>query len=153
MIRVADWPALKVAQALAIAGGVAAIILLIGLFSTRAQLADARGDLRSEIAGRKADLARAAADAAKQEARWAAASTDGAQRYADRIKARQPIILRSTDIVRTYAQTPAGRVNCLSPERVLGIDALDADLANAAGDPGRGDSTLHPDPAASPTGR
>jgi len=43
--------------------------------------------------------------------------------FADKITALQPVIVRSTDTVTKYAQTPAGAVECLSADRVHGIDA------------------------------
>lgn len=43
--------------------------------------------------------------------------------FADKMTALQPVIVRSTDTVTKYAQTPAGAVECLSADRVHGIDA------------------------------
>lgn len=42
--------------------------------------------------------------------------------YADRLAGIQPIVLRSKETVTRYAETPAGRVMCLAPERLLGIE-------------------------------
>lgn len=64
--------------------------------------------------------------------------------FADRLAEREPIILRSTDTVRSYAQTDAGRAACLPADHVRGLDALAAELF--AGDPagaGGGDQALH----------
>ena len=98
--------------------------------------------------GAKAEQLRTAA-----EARFAVQQTTALTTFADRLANREPIILRSTDTVRTYAQTAAGRAACLPADRVRGIDALDAELF--AGDPpsaGRGEEALHGD-ADAPHGR
>ncbi|WOF43757.1 hypothetical protein KNJ79_01985 [Sphingopyxis indica] len=49
--------------------------------------------------------------------------TQAVNSYADRIAAIEPVIVRSTDTVTKYAQTSAGSAECLSADRVLGIDA------------------------------
>lgn len=43
--------------------------------------------------------------------------------FADKLLAMKPVIVRATDTVTRYAQTPAGAALCLSADRVLGIDA------------------------------
>lgn len=45
-----------------------------------------------------------------------------------RTEARKPIILHNTEIVHDFAATPAGAANCLSAERVFGIEATAAQL-------------------------
>ena len=45
-----------------------------------------------------------------------------AENYAKRIERFEPIIVRSTETVTRFAQTPAGRVLCLDSERVRGIE-------------------------------
>jgi hypothetical protein len=44
------------------------------------------------------------------------------QTFADNQQRQDPIILRSTEKVIQYAQTDAGRVNCLASDRVQGIN-------------------------------
>lgn len=90
--------------------------------------------------------ARYAAGELAERDRWRVAQGDAAERVAnqrledarrtgialasqaERLASRQPIIVRSTNIVREYAQTAAGAVLCLPAERVHGIDALDREL-------------------------
>jgi len=102
--------------------------LAVALMVTRSTLAGARADLALLRAERKVDVAIADRDKARTEARWAGIQITAAERYADRLATREPIIVRSTDTVREYAKTAAGAMRCLSPERVLGIDQLDAEL-------------------------
>jgi len=66
--------------------------------------------------------------------------------YTDQVGSLAASALKSQIIVRDYAQTAAGRVQCLSADRVLGIDADAAGLgfftpAAAIGS----DATLHAD--------
>ena len=63
-----------------------------------------------------------------EQARVASASDT----YAARTPALQSIIVRSTDTVRTYAKTSAGRASCLGADRVRGFDELDACIAAGA---------------------
>ncbi|MBY8826132.1 hypothetical protein [Sphingomonas colocasiae] len=80
--------------------------------------------------------------------------TASAVRYAERLAAIDPIILRSTERVIQYAQTPAGRAACLAADRVRGIEADAAALfpAYPAGADRRGDA-VRPDTAAGAAGR
>lgn len=129
------WPAIPVA------------ILGVALLMTRATLADRTATLKAERDAWSAEIDRAKKQRAIDEARWAQASASAAQTYADRLAAREPIILRSTDTVREYAQTNAGRARCLGADRVRGIDALDAALFPAApGAPRSGDAGVPADP-------
>jgi hypothetical protein len=66
--------------------------------------------------------------------------------YADQVGALAASALKSQMTVRDYAQTAAGRVQCLSADRVLGIDADAAGLGffTPSTAPGR-DGTLHAD--------
>lgn len=52
--------------------------------------------------------------------------------YAERLANRAPLILHSKDTVREYAQTEAGRVRCLGPDRVRGIEDYDRALGDTA---------------------
>lgn len=61
--------------------------------------------------------------------------------YADKITAMKPIIVRSTDTVTRYAQTVAGAAQCLSSDRVLGIDADAAALGLRPPSPAGGGET------------
>lgn len=84
----------------------------------------------------------------EQQRQFTAAYAGLAQRTAD----REPIILRSTNTVREYAQTQAGAALCLGAERVLGIDALDRELFGESAAPPAGGSAeaLHTDAGAAP---
>ena len=110
------WPAIPI------------VILGAALLATRATLADRTATLKAERNAWSAEIDRATKQRAIDEARWAQASASAALTYADRLAAREPIILRSTNTVREYAQTDAGRARCLGADRVRGIDALDAAL-------------------------
>lgn len=67
--------------------------------------------------------------------------------YAQRVAALEPIIIRSTDTVTRYAQTPAGAAPCLAADRVSGIDADAAALGlQPAIAPESGERTLPADP-------
>ena len=105
-------------------------ILLLGaaLLLTRAQLADTRRTLTNERAAWSAEVDRADRARAEQERGFAQQLATATSTYADRLAAREPIILHSTNTVREYAQTAAGRVMCRDAERVRAIDALDAAL-------------------------
>lgn len=70
---------------------------------------------------------------------------DATAAFADRIMAMRPVIVRSTDTVTKYAQTPAGAALCLSADRVLGIDADAAALGLYS--PGAAEGADRPVPA------
>jgi len=128
--------------------------LLAGLLITRATLADRTATLKVERAAWTAEIAKAEQLRSDAEKRFAVQQTMALTTFADRLANREPIILRSTDTVRTYAQTAAGRAACLPADRVRGIDALDAELF--AGDPAsasRGEEALHGDADAPTVGR
>lgn len=110
------------------------------LADTRLTLANERGAWTSAL--KDADAARL-----KTEARFTTQLAQAAATYGDRMAAREPIIIRSTNTVREYAQTDAGRAVCLGTDRVRGLDALDASLfaANPAG-ASWSDNTLPTDP-------
>jgi len=84
---------------------------------------------------------------------YAIAGAAATQTYADRLAARAPLIIKSTDTVREYAQTDAGRVPCRGPDRVRAIDDLDAAIAADPGAAGGRAGGMHSDPAAPPAGR
>lgn len=116
--------------------------LLVALHFTRATLADRTATLKAE---------QLRSDAEK---RFAVQQSTALTTFADRLADREPIILRSTDTVRTYAQTTAGRAACLPADRVRGIDALDAELfANDPVSAGRGEEALYGDADAPAAGR
>lgn len=54
--------------------------------------------------------------------------TDATTRYVTTQERLQPIIIRSFEEGRDYAQTPAGAVQCLGPDRVRGIEESAAAL-------------------------
>ena len=128
--------------------------LLVALHFTRATLADRTATLNNERAAMSAEIAKSEQLRSDAEKRFAVQQTTALTTFADRLANREPIILRSTDTVRTYAQTAAGRAACLPADRVRGIDALDAELF--AGDPpsaGRGEEALHGNADAPAAGR
>ena len=128
--------------------------LLIALHFTRETLADRTATLKSERAAWTAEIAKAEQLRAAAEKRFAVQQSTALTTFADRLANREPIILRSTDTVRTYAQTDAGRAACLPADRVRGIDALDAELfaSDPASARGSGE-TLHGDAGAPAGGR
>ncbi len=124
------------------------------LLITRAQRDGARQSLKTEQAGRKADHDRAERQRADQERGFALAIVDAVERQAARSTAREPIIIHSTNTVREYAQTDAGRARCLGADRVRGLDTYLSALAGADPAPagGRAEAVrTGTDPA--PTGR
>lgn len=127
--------------------------LAAGWWWTDRQLADVRLTLARERQVWTQD--RAEAEQAKLKAERDAADrvAAAAMSYADRLANRAPIILESTNTVREYAQTDAGRVRCRAADRVQAIDLLDARLAEAAAAPGRRDRALPADAAAPASGR
>jgi len=128
--------------------------LLAGLLLTRETLADRTATLKAERAAWSTEIAKAEQLRTAAETRFAVQQTTALTTFADRLANREPIILRSTDTVRTYAQTAAGRAACLPADRVRGIDALDAELF--ASDPpsaSRGEEALHGDADAPAAGR
>lgn len=129
------------------------VALAAGWWWTDRQLADVRLTLANERAVRTQDLA----DAEKAKLK---AERDGAERlatatatYADRLANRAPIILESTNTVREYAQTDAGRVRCRAADRVRSIDLLDARLAAPATAASSRDRALPADATAPAGGR
>jgi hypothetical protein len=128
--------------------------LLAGLLITRETLADRTATLKAERAAWGAEIAKAEQLRSDAEKRFAVQQTTALTTFADRLANREPIILRSTDTVRTYAQTAAGRAACLPADRVLGIDALDAELfASDSASAIRGREALHRDADAPAAGR
>ncbi|MEE8612112.1 MAG: hypothetical protein V3V60_13640 [Sphingomonas aquatilis] len=129
------WPAIPI------------VILGAALLATRATLADRTATLKAERSAWSVEIDRATEQRAIDEARWAQASASAALTYADRLATREPIILRSTNTVREYAQTDAGRIRCLGADRVRGIDALDAALSPTVPGAARsGDAGVSADP-------
>lgn len=136
------WPAIPV-----IVAGALALLF-------RAQRDDVRQTLSNERAAWTASLERADRARADQERGFAQQIAAAATSFADRLAAREPIILRSTNTVREYASTPAGRVICRGADRVRDIDALDADLADrSTGTAQRGADAVRGDAAAPAAGR
>ena len=123
------------------------------LLLTRAQRDDVRHTLDNERAAWTAEIDRADKARLTAERDYAARLATAADGYAARVAALKPIILRSTDTVREYAQTAAGRAVCLGADRVRGIDALDAELADDP-DPARGGAgAVRPDGRSAAGGR
>ncbi len=128
--------------------------LLAALHFTRETLADRTATLKAERTAMSAEIVKAEQLRIDAEKRFALQQTTALTTFADRLANREPIILRSTDTVRTYAQTAAGRAACLPADRVRGIDALDAELF--ASDPpsaSRGEEALHGNADAPAAGR
>lgn len=126
--------------------------LVAALVITRSTLADTKLTLTNEREAWTFSLGQADKLRLEQEAGHAVAIAGATQDYADRLAAREPIIIRSTNTVREYAQTDAGRVLCRDADRVRAIDALDAELASASHTATRGNGALPAD-AATPPGR
>jgi hypothetical protein len=120
------------------------------LLATRATLADRTATLRAERSAWTAALDDAEKARLEAERRYASNLAQAATNYADGLAARQPIIVRSTNTVREYAQTDAGRVLCRDADRVRAVDDLDAELAGSAK---VGAGALRPDAAAPAAGR
>lgn len=125
--------------------------LAAGWWWTDRKLADTRLTLANERQVRAQDLADAEAAKLKAERDAAERVAVATATYADRLATRQPIILESTNTVREYAQTDAGRVRCRDAERVRSIDLLDTRLAASATAAGSGDRAV-PANAAAPAG-
>ncbi|GAA4221198.1 hypothetical protein GCM10022253_26860 [Sphingomonas endophytica] len=124
------------------------------LLVTQAERDAARQALATEQAGRRADHDRAERQRAEQERGFAEQLAGATATFADRLAARAPVILRSTNTVRDYAQTDAGRARCLGADRVRGLDDYLAALASE--DPasaGRGADAVRADPDPAPAGR
>ncbi len=71
-------------------------------------------------------------------------------RYVETREQLQPIIVQSKERIREYAATPAGAVQCLTADRVRGIDANAAALGLQpvpAADSGDGSVHADPDPS------
>lgn len=101
----------------------------------------------TEQTERKADHDRADRDRADQERGFAQRQANGISIFADRLAAREPIIVHSTNTVREYAQTDAGRARCLGADRVRGLDAYLSALANPNADPAPAGSRAEAVPA------
>lgn len=123
------------------------------LVITRAQRDDARQTLDNERSAMTAEIARADRRLAEAEKRYADRQAAAALTFADRLAAREPIILRSTNTVREYAQTDAGRVLCRGADRVRAIDALDAELADDPEPAGRRTGAMQGNATAPTAGR
>ncbi len=129
------------------------IALAAGWLWTDRKLADTRLTLANERMVRAQDLADAEKAKLKAERDAADRVAAATATFADRIATRQPIILESTNTVREYAQTDAGRVRCRDADRVRSIDLLDARLAAPAPAAGSGDRAVPADAAAPAGGR
>lgn len=127
--------------------------LAAGWLWTERKLADTRLTLANERIVRAQDLADAEAAKLKAERDGAERVANATATYADRLANRAPIILESTNTVREYAQTDAGRVRCRDADRVRSIDLLDARLAAPATAAGSGDRAVPADAAAPAGGR
>lgn len=129
--------ALKLAPYIVIA------LLAAALFVTRGTLHNARQDAKLLASQSATALAQA-------QAEWASDGKTAAETYATALATRQPIIVRSTDEVTHYAQTPAGAAHCADAGRVSSTDLLDRQLWPAQ--PPKGGAGTMPANAAKPTG-
>lgn len=66
------------------------------------------------------------------ERKWSDRVAAGAFNYETRIETVKPILVKNTETVERYAQTPAGAVTCLPAERVFDIEATRAALFTPA---------------------
>ncbi|WBH17036.1 hypothetical protein [Sphingomonas radiodurans] len=83
-------------------------VLTIALLATRATLADRTATLRAERDAWSSEIRRAEQLKLEAERRYATNLAQAATNYAGRISAMQPIIVRSINTTREYAQTDAG---------------------------------------------
>lgn len=121
-------------------------VLGIGLLLAKMDATHWRKKYDNQVKIEQLAEAKRAADKAEAEAGFARALADASSNYATRLADSQPLILRSKDTVREFAQTDAGRVACLAPDRVRGIEDYDRALGDtAAASPSLGPV---PDPAA-----
>lgn len=117
----------------------ALIAFLAGLFLvTRGERDAARQALSNEKIEREADRKSAEVQRADQERGFAQRQASATSTFVDRLAAREPIIVHSTDTVREYAQTDAGRARCLGADRVRGLDTYLSALAGADPAPASG---------------
>lgn len=105
-------------------GGVALIALAVWQYGNGRY--DAGEDAEREkwekvVRQRESEIAQLRLTYARREA-------DASNTYAAKLESIEPIIIRSTDTVTRYAQTPAGSALCLPAERVFDIDATAAAL-------------------------
>lgn len=127
--------------------------LAVALLMTRATLAGRTATLKAERTAWTAEIDRADRARLESERRFATNLAQAATDYASTISAMQPIIVRSTNTVREYAQTDAGRVLCRGADRVHAIDALDAELARDPAGAGGGTGAVPTNAAAPSAGR
>ncbi|WP_342658637.1 hypothetical protein NPJ82_05795 [Sphingomonas sp. NY01] len=110
-------------------------VLLLGLWVAR--LDHLRAGYREKAitcaSGRIVDRANGERDVAKAETAHVRREAAATASYAASLATREPLIIRSTNTVREYANSDAGRVLCRAPDRVRAIDELDAELARPAG--------------------
>lgn len=123
------------------------------LLATRATLADRTTTLAAERSAWTAAIDAAEKARMDAERRYVTNLAQAATNYAAGLATREPIIVRSTNTVREYAQTDAGRVLCRGADRVRAIDALDAELAEAAGSASGGAGAVRADAAEPAAGR
>ena len=108
------------------------IAALLGwIWLERGNHADTQQTLDNERIAWTAALREADVKKAEAEAKFAFDLVAATQTYAERLASREPLVIRSTNTVREYAQTDAGRVLCRDADRVRAIDDLDSDIANA----------------------
>lgn len=129
------------------------VALAAGWLWTDRRLADTRLTLANERLVRVQDAADAHAAKLTAERDAAERVASATATYADRLANRAPIILESTNTVREYAQTDAGRVRCRAADRVRSIDLLDARLAAPATAASSRDRALPADATAPAGGR
>lgn len=100
----------------------AVVIALAGLFLWR--FGDAKynaGELAERVRWKDVTIQHQK-EVEKLELANAASKVAAVENYADRLAGIQPIVVRSKETVTHYAETPAGRIMCLAPERLLGIE-------------------------------
>lgn len=99
--------------------------LILGLEATRGTLDRVRDQDKIALAQEKEK-------SASEEKGWADAQTAATNTYTAKIQALNPVILNSIDTGKAYAQTPAGRVQCLTAARVQSIlKSRNAEFASA----------------------
>jgi hypothetical protein len=130
-------------------GGAAAALLAAYLLVTmyggaryKSGKADEAAAWQKQVAAQERNMA----DLRAENERLGAAALN---KYVERIETFKPVLVTNKETVTRYAQTPAGAVQCLSAERVLGItETRTALFPSFAKTPGQSDPALPPDSAA-----
>ena len=110
----------------------AVVIALAGLFLWRFGSAKYEaGELAERVRWKDAVLS-SQAEVLAVERKWSDRVAAGQFSYETRIESVKPILVKNTETVERYAQTPDGAVMCFPAERVFDIEATRAALFTVA---------------------